>query len=124
MAVIIDGKRYEGNNLSIVNGVMLIDGKPANPEDEGNTVNIVLEGVTEVYSDQSVTVKGAVSGNVNAGHNVNASNVYGSVMAGSNVNCREVGGNVNAEGNVNCRDIKGNVATNGGRVNASKIFNT
>lgn len=124
MAVItINGNTFSGNNLSIVNGVMLIDGKVVDDENKDKTVTIILEGVTDVYSDQSLQIKGDVKGNVNASGSVNCDSVGGNVMAeNGSVHCDDVGCSVAAGGSVNCDDIDGNVQA-GGSVRADNIYN-
>jgi hypothetical protein len=98
--VIINGKEYSGNNVTVINGVVTVDGSPV--LDTGNkNVEVKIEGsVGELRADGSVTVSGTVTGNVDAGGSVNCDDVGGNVSAGGSVNCDDVGGSVNAGGSV------------------------
>lgn len=101
MATYINGKRYEGNSVSIINGKVYIDGVPAEAKAEKNGIlKIKVEGILgELKSDVSVEC-GEVRGNVSAGGSVQADAVHGSVNAGGSVQCDNVGGNVMAGGSV------------------------
>lgn len=91
-----NGKQYEGTSISVVNGVVTIDGKLV---EEGNTASIVhIHGdVGELKTDKSV----------------NCNNVKGTVDAGGSVNCANVGGDVDAGGSVNAGRVQGSVDAGG-----------
>lgn len=95
--VTINGKTYQGNGVSVVNGVVTIDGKVV---DENAKDYRVLE------------IKGDV-GSVQTDLSVNCDNVKGNVNAGGSVICDSVGGNVDAGGSVNCNDVGGDVKAGG-----------
>lgn len=97
--VTINGKTYEGNNISVRNGVVSIDGKPIT---ETKAMELHIHGnVGELVSDMSVNITGKVLGNVSAKGSVNCDAVGGNVQAGGSVNCDDVGGSVTAGGSVN-----------------------
>ena len=96
--IIINGKSYTGNNVSIFNGVVTIDGKP-----QGHTVYGAVEiRITEGTLASLTTDASVVCGDV-----------AGDVKANGPVTCDNVGGNVNANGPVTCDDIGGNVSAMG-----------
>lgn len=100
--IVINGKSYTGRNVAIINGKVLIDGKP---QDEGlsGVVEIKVEGdLATLECDAPVTVNGNV-GSLSAGGSVQCDNVGGNVNAGGSINCGDIGGMVNAGGSVSCR---------------------
>ena len=120
--VTMNGKTYSGNNISIVNGVVTIDGKIVDDCDvPENVFKIKIEGSVEnIFTDKSVECN-QVSGNINAGGSVACSLVKGSVEAVGSVNCEDIDGTVNSGGSINCSTIGGD-AIAGGSINASKII--
>jgi len=83
--IIINGKRFVGNNITIRNGKVVIDGKAQDGEMKGVVEVRVIEGVLgRVECDASVTC-GEVWGNVAAGASVTGENVGGSIQAGGSV---------------------------------------
>jgi hypothetical protein len=99
--VTINGKTYRGgNSISVINGVVTIDGRHVE-EDAKNVMTITVEGsIGELKTDKNVVCQN-VTGNVEAGGSVNADDVNGNINAGGSVNCDDVGGNINANGSVN-----------------------
>ncbi|MCY8539501.1 hypothetical protein MOD23_19370 [Bacillus haynesii] len=96
----INGVTYEGNNITITNNEVLIDGKAVESSVSG-VVKVKIEGTpAKVYSDASIEVKGDVLGDVDSGGSVNCGNVKGNVDAGGSVRCGTVGGSVDAGGSV------------------------
>lgn len=94
----INGKslRVQGNNVSVINGSVYVDGKLVE-EGLSGEVKISFEGDLAVLTtDGSAKVYGDVKGDVDAGNSVKCGNVEGSVDAGNSVNCGNVGGNVEA----------------------------
>lgn len=107
-SIIIDGKRInvQGNNISIINGIISIDGKIIDNNLSGE-VHIIWEGdLANLTTDANVTcgnvhgnvscgvgsanVSGNVGGNVSSGGSANiTSNVSGSVSAGGSINYRK-----------------------------------
>lgn len=105
MSVInINGKRIEvqGNNISINNGVVTVDGVTVEEGLQG-VVKVVWEGpLASLEADTSVEC-GDVHGDVRGGNSVTCKNVQGNVRAGNSVNCGKVGGNCRAGNSVNHR---------------------
>ena len=98
--ITINGKTYEGNNLSIINNVLIIDGVV---QGEGLTGVVKVEvtgSLTNLKTDASVTVNGHVTGNIDAGGSVHCKDVEGSVDAGGSVNCGDVMGDIDVGGSV------------------------
>lgn len=96
----INGRIYNGNNISIRDGVVSIDGVIQKDQDVRGAVEIrVLSGmVARLDTDLSVNCNDV--GVVNAGGSVNCDDVAGNVSAGGSVNCDDVGGSVTAGGSV------------------------
>ncbi len=96
--VTINGKSYFGNNISVSNNKVYIDGKEATPG-EDKVINISIEGNVESLSVDGcdhVTVSGSagsvktLSGNVNIKGDVSGD---ANTMSG-NLSCGNVGGSV------------------------------
>lgn len=104
----INGKTYVGNNISISNGQVYINGKLEDEHEEKMVVTIIGSGVERIESDEAITIKGNVTGDVTSKVNVNCDNVIGDVKAGVNVNCDDIKGNAEAGITINCDDIHGN----------------
>lgn len=96
----INGKRYTGKNIEVINSRVIIDGIEVGNDFTSPLEVRVLEGfVQEIKADGSVMC-GHVGGNVSAGGSVNCDAVDGNVSAGGSVNCDDVGGHINAGGSV------------------------
>jgi hypothetical protein len=74
--IIINGKRFEGNDVTIRDGKVVIDGKPQDGELHGDVELQVVEGV--FGSAECVA-------SVTAGASVTGENVGGSIQAGGSV---------------------------------------
>ncbi len=99
-SITIDGKTFSGNNVSIINGVVTIDGVAQDGKLEGK-VELHITGVLDsLETDASVNMKGEIKGDVSAGGSVNCDDVGGNVSAGGSVNCDDVDGNVTAGGSI------------------------
>ena len=98
----VNGDKFVGRNVTIINGKVTIDG--------------VVQGN---YTDQviNVTIEGDVGSIRNDSGDVTAHDV-GSIKVGSgDVNCKNVGGNVmTGSGDVECGDVKGKVQTGSGDI--------
>lgn len=99
----INGKKYSGRDITIVNDKVYIDGKLEQESLTGILSVRVTGDLASLSSDSSVTVQGNVDGNVQAGGSINCENVSGSVRAGGSVNCGNVDGEVICGGSVNTR---------------------
>lgn len=91
-----NGKKYEGDSITIMNGVVTIDGKLVEKDNEANIIHI--------HGDV---------GNLKTDKSVNCNNVSGNVDAGGSVNCDRVGNNVYAGGSVNSGNVRGDVRAGG-----------
>lgn len=98
--------RVSGNNITIRNGEIYVDGKLYEDElpqsvtviVEGNCNNLNASGSVEVRGScgsvdcgGSARIGGDVSGNVDAGGSVQCENILGNVDAGGSIQCRGVG---------------------------------
>lgn len=109
MAIVIGSKVYSGNNITISNNEVYIDGKKVSTDDEKNITIEVNGNVNEIKVDscQRVTVNG------DAG--------FVKTLSGD-IDCRNVEGGVQTvSGNVSCGDIGGSVSTVSGNVKHKKI---
>jgi hypothetical protein len=93
-----------GRNVSVVNGVVTVDG--VRYGDEGFARDVMEIRVSEgtvfgLNTDRSVTCKD-VTGNITAGGSVSCDSVGHSVYAGGSVSCGRVGGDVEAGGSISC----------------------
>lgn len=119
------GKVISGENVSIVNGKVICDGKTYNISDysDGPEINITVNGnVNTIENVANVTVKGDVKGDIDAGGSVTVTkDCYGNIDAGGHVevngNC---GGNIDSGGSThvggNCEgdiDSSGSTTVNG-----------
>lgn len=99
--VIINGQRFDGNNVSIINGVVVIDGNTTSLNGLSGVVKIEVQGnLTSLKTDASVTVNGSVLGDVSCGGSLHCGDVGGSASSGGSVKCDKVGGSLNAGGSV------------------------
>lgn len=115
--VTIDGRTFTGNTITMQNGRILVDGKDITDQ-TGVDMKTVLEvrvtgDIENLSCEKSVTVVGAVTGNIDARGSVNCDNVGGDIKAGGSVNADDVKGNVYANGSVNCDDVGGSVQAGG-----------
>lgn len=103
--VTVNGQTYEGNNVSVRNNEVWVDGKKVGTENH-KQISIVVQGdgaKVEVDSCDSVRIEGNAQGIITTNGNIN---VVGSVM-----------GNVNTvNGNVSCSSIGGHVTTVNGDI--------
>lgn len=108
--IIINGNRYTGNSVSVINNKVFIDGVDQTPNAKQITIGIEgnIENLTVDYAD-SITVTGDV----------------GRVKSGSgNVTCRNVGtdGVTTGSGNVEVgNSVLGDVKTGSGNVKSNTI---
>lgn len=114
-SVTINGKTYRSSrSISVVNGVVKVDGKVIDHGDTpDNVLTVKVEGVLQSLKADGDVVAGLVQGNVDAGGSVSCDDVDGYVDAGGSVNCGNVGRYVDAGGSVNCGTVGGNVDAGG-----------
>lgn len=97
----INGKSYQGNSISIIDGEVIIDGKRQDSIEGTDPTRIVVEGDLKSLQCHGSVNCDDVHGNVVAGGAVNCDDVFGDVRAGGSVNCDKVRGGVYADGSVN-----------------------
>lgn len=106
--VIINGKSYSGNNITVINNKVIVDGKDATPE--GKEINIVVEGnISDLNVDacNRVTVTGSVK--------------KITTMSGDVEITGDVDGDINTmSGNVDCNMVGGSVSSMSGNVKHKK----
>lgn len=104
-SVTINGKSYSGNNITVSNGTVIIDGVVQDGEHLGYNIQIdIIGNVGEIEtSSGNVTVSGDVS-------DVSTSS--------GDVKCGDVTGNINtSSGDVVCGNVGGKIKTSSGDVN-------
>ena len=108
--ITINGQTYSGKNVSIINGVVTIDGKQQDGNKLSGIVRIELTGdLANVQVDAPIVVHGNVHGSVTAEGPVTCGNVEGDVDADGPCTCGNVKGNVTADGPCTCGDVGGDV---------------
>ncbi len=93
----IDGKVFRGSRVSIINGVVTVDGV----RQDGALSGVVEVRVTGALHD--LTTDGPVT----------CQNVTGDVQAGGSITCGAVGGDVQAGGSVECGNVRGSIMAGG-----------
>ena len=102
--IIINGTRIQtsGNNISVVNGTVYVDGKIALSDLYGD-VNIKFEGdLAFLKCDGSAEINGSIKGNVDVGGSLECGDIGGNIDAGGSVRCGKVSGDIDAGGSVKC----------------------
>lgn len=121
--IIVNGKRIEvqGDNISIKNGEVYVDGKKVDGSKPTSELKIIIEGnVGNLTVDNgSVEVKGMVTGNVDCGGSFKGHDVMGSIDCGGSVQCNDVGQSIDCGGSVQCGNVGGEIDA-GGSVNYRK----
>lgn len=106
-SVSIGGKTFQGDNVSIINGEVFVDGVKQDDVSKQPKIEVIINGnVGDVELSGGNMKCGDVDGDVRvSGGNIDAGDIEGDVRAsGGNINCDKVGGNVKASGgNVNHR---------------------
>ena len=103
--VVVDGREFVGNNVSIKNGKVIVDGKTQDGELVGD-INVTVHGDVQLLVSGSGSVTAESVGEISTGSgDVNCANVAGSIRTGSgDVDCSHVGGSVRTgSGDVNHR---------------------
>ena len=106
MAIVINNMNFRGNNVTISNGKIIIDGKDVTGEfPEEKSIKINVEGnLNSLNVDNCDYVE--VGGDVEQLECRNG-----------NVSCKNVKGSVhNRNGNILCGDVKGNVSNRNGTI--------
>lgn len=125
--IIINGKKYKGNNVIINGSKVIIDGVDMTEKDDSKIINVVIEkdfqGDLNLKSCDQIEIKGNVNGDVMAtSGNIECNNITGSIkMTSGNVKCNDVGGYVETtSGTIKANKIQGNAKTLTGSI--SKLF--
>lgn len=105
--VTINGKTYVGNNISINGNRVIIDGN-VQIEDNKKPEITILCNVEKIICEESIVIKGNITGDVEAGTSISCGNINGNATAGSSINCDDIKGNAMAGSSINCDDIGGN----------------
>lgn len=120
----VNERTIVGNNVTLLNGKVYIDGKLINVEEK--TINISIEGNCENISADHCN-KIEVTGNANKittsmGDVTVRGNVSGNVEASSgDIYCGDVTGNVETSmGDINCKNVGGKVSTSMGDINCTR----
>lgn len=106
--ITVNGKTYKGNDVSVKNNEIYIDGKLV---DKATTIEITINGDVGKIDNGAgdITINGNVTGNV--------SNDVGDIK------CGNVGGNIsNDVGDIECGNVEGKVSTSVGDVRRKKIL--
>lgn len=122
--VIINGRSYIGNQITVINGKVIVNGEDCTPDSK--EINIQVDGnIDELRVD--VCQKCIVNGN--AGHVQTGSgdfeisgDITGNLQTGSgDVECANVGGSIQTgSGDVKCNNVSGNVKTGTGDIKYRK----
>jgi hypothetical protein len=104
--VTINGKNYKGNNVSVINNEVFIDGKRADQTEDAKVINITIEGSIQEL-DVDYCDKLEITGDCGS---VTSKN--GNIQVKGNVS----GDVTNKNGNIVCRDVGGDAETKNGDV--------
>ena len=112
----VNGVTYDvppGASVSVVNGVVTINGQPATtyPQPANLIINITGD-VGQIEAAGSVNVSGN-SGNVRADGSVTVKGSTSYIMAGGSIECGDVSGDASAGGSVRCGKVGGGVRAGG-----------
>jgi len=117
----INGRVYQGNNLSMIGGKILIDGVDVTDENDSKEINVTIYGNLENLEVGHAN-KIEVVGNVHKVHSssgkIEVKGVSGNVstLSGS-ISSADIVGNVDTvSGSVKCGNIEGSVETISGSI--------
>ncbi|UUV46557.1 hypothetical protein [Bacillus phage vB_BanS-Thrax3] len=105
-SITINGQTYVGNNITMDNGKVIVDGVEQDvihKEPIQLTVNCNVE---KIFVEESISVHGDIHGDVVAKNSINCMDVIGDANAGFSINCSDIKGNAEANA-INCSDIYG-----------------
>ena len=103
--VSVNGKtiRVSGNNISIINDKILVDGKPLNEAMDAKNITVIVEGnCNKLEAAGHVEIKGNCGSVDCSGSCTVHGDVTGNVDASGSVTCGNVGGDIDASGSVRC----------------------
>lgn len=95
--------RVKGNNITIVNDKIIVDGKILNESMDFKNITVIVEGdCNKLDTCGDVQIKGNC-GSVDCSGSCHVEgNVTGNVDASGSVTCGDVGGDIDASGSVRC----------------------
>ena len=103
--VSVNGKtiRVRGNNISISNDRIIVDGRIVEESFDVPSITVIVEGDCRSLNTRgNVEIKGN-AGNVDCSGSCHIEgNVIGNVDASGSVTCGDVGGDIDASGSVRC----------------------
>lgn len=122
--VIINGRSYIGNQITVINGKVIVNGEDYTPDSK--EINIQIDGNIEQLKVDTC-LKCTVNGNANyvqsgSGDIDISGEIIGNVQTGSgDIECGNVGGNIQTgSGDIKCNNVSGNVKTNTGDIKYRK----
>lgn len=124
MGITIGNVTYHGNNISIINGRVIIDGKDVTPDGKQITINVTGD-IQELNVDScdKVTVTGNVGSLKTSTGDVEVDGNVGSLN--TSTGDVEVNGNVEGDlesqnGDISCQNVGGSVSTKNGDIKYRK----
>ena len=103
--VSVNGKtvRVRGNNISVINDKIIVDGKVLDESMDFKNITVIVEGdCKKLDAYGNVEIKGNCGSVDCSGSCYITGNVEGDVDASGSVTCGNVGGNIDASGSVRC----------------------
>ncbi len=120
----INGKSYEGENITITNSKVFINGKEVGTEDSKQITITVTGNIENLKVDhcEKIDIMGTIKDVQLTSGNINCGNVTGNVKTTSgDVDCSDVGGSIQTvSGNVDASNIKGETSTVSGNIKYRK----
>jgi hypothetical protein len=115
--ITINGQTYtapEDADLSVINGVVYIDGeKVAEVGKKSQTKIEVVGNINQLKADGDVSIDGSVQGNINASGSVRCGDVKGDVDCGGSASCGNIEGDVDCGGSISCGNVNGGIDAGG-----------
>lgn len=103
--VSVNGKtiRVSGNNVTVINDKIIVDGKVLNESMDSKNITVIVEGnCNKLDACGDVEIRGNC-GSVDCSGSCHIDgSVEGNVDASGSVTCGNVGGNIDASGSVRC----------------------
>jgi len=122
--IVVNGKQYNGNNVSMRNGIVYIDGKLADTNDEKVITITVTGNIQSLEADycKSIIVNGDVNKLQTTSGDVECGNVTGNIQSTSgDIECGNIGGDASStSGDIKCGDVQGSVKTLSGDIKHRK----
>lgn len=123
MAIIINGKSYIGNSITISKNKVIVDGVNVTPDSKQIYINVEND-IKELSVDycEKINVAGNVHDLKTTSGDVECGEVTGNIQTTSgDVECGNVGGNIQTtSGDVKCETVQGSVKTVSGDIKNKK----